>query len=487
MLNICYICNKFCSMNIIGRKNELAILNDLIKSKDSEFLAIYGRRRVGKTYLIREFFGSKICFECAGSLEKKYEWQLDNFWNVLKTSFPRLKKSEAPVNWVQAFELLKTAIKPMKSKEKKVIFLDEIGWMDTHKSGFLAALDNFYNQFCTKRKDIILVICGSAASYIINKIIKNKGGLHNRVTSHIKLLPFQIDEAKEYLKARKVKLSDTDIVKLYMCIGGIPYYLNGVKAGQSLGKILENLFFNEISYLGSEFENLYASLFKNHELHVSIISALGKSSAGLSRQGILDKLQISGGGTFSIALEELVQCGFIVKTNAYNKLKESAIYRLLDEYSFFYFKFLANRKERVNGNELVNSQAFTVWCGYSFENFVFRHIHKVAHLLGISGISYQFYSWMKAGNSKNKGAQIDMIIDRTDHCINIVEVKFYQGPFPISKNYAIILENKLSAFVEDTKTKKTIFITMISNAGITQNSHYLSTVTNQFTLSELIN
>lgn len=471
-------------MKIAGRKDEVKILLDVVKKDNSAFLAVYGRRRIGKTYLIREVYKEKIIFECSGLHQKDFSQQLENFWLTLIEANPKEKPS-LPQTWLQAFSLLKLYVKSLENIEKKVIFLDEIAWFDTAKSGFLAALDNFWNQFCSKRDDIILVICGSAASWIINKIINDRGGLHNRITRRIQLMPFTLKETKEFLEMNKVQLVNKDIVRLYMSVGGIPFYLKDIQSGQSVAQILDSMFFNSQATLMNEFSNLYASLFKNSEIHVSIIEALAKKNKGLTRQEIIEATGIKSGGGLTNSLQELIQCGFVKIILPINKTKEDSLHRLVDEYSIFYFKFLQNNKINSSWLQFSNKPAYKIWTGYAFENLCFKHIYQIKKGLGINGIISNEYSWIHKGTKEEKGTQIDFIIDRDDNCINVLELKFHDGIFEINKNYAEQLREKVSIFREKNRVKKNIFTTIITSNGVKKNEYFLSVVTNEIEIDAL--
>ena len=471
-------------MQIAGRKDEIKVLQSLVTRPDSSFIALYGRRRIGKTYLVRQVYQDSIVFECSGLHQKDFSQQLENFWLTLIEVSPKEKPS-FPKTWLQAFAELKMYLKGLPTQQKKVIFLDEIAWFETPKSGFLAALENFWNQFCSKRNDIILVICGSAASWIIDKIINNRGGLHNRITCHIQLMPFTLRETKEFLELSNTRLTLKDIATLYMAVGGVPYYLKDIKNGQSVPQIIDNLLFAPQASLKNEFNNLYASLFKNSDLHVLIIKALANKNKGLTRSELLTETGISSGGGFSVILQELVACGFLKIIFPINKTKEDLLYRLVDEYSIFYFKFLVNNKVNSSWLQMTNKPSYKIWTGYAFENLCFKHVFQIKKALGIHGIISNEYSWIESGNKAQKGTQIDLIIDRDDNCINILEIKFYDSVFEMSKNYTQQLIEKVSIFKKKTKLKKNIFLTLLTANGAKKNEYFLSTITNELNLEDL--
>jgi len=475
---------KLNAMNIAGRIEEINIMQGLLQKEAASFLAMYGRRRIGKTFLIREVYKNQLIFECSGLHQKNMHQQLENFWLALVEKTVG-EKPALPKTWLQAFSLLKQHINQLGNEQKKVVFLDEIAWFETPKSGFLAALDNFWNQYCSKRNDIILVICGSAASWIIDKVINNKGGLHNRVTHHIQLMPFTLLETKQFLAMQNVQLTLKDVTTLYMSIGGVPYYLKDVQAGQSVAQILDNLFFKPQANLKNEFGNLYASLFKNSELHVAVITALASKNKGLTRKQILAATGISSGGGFSVLLNELVACGFVKIIYPILKNKEDALYRLMDEYSIFYFKFLINNKPNNSWLQMANTQVYKIWLGYAFENCCIKHIGKIKAALGISGIISNDYSWINKGDASEKGTQIDFVIDRNDNCINILEMKYYDTLFEVTKKYAEQLNQRTSIFKQATKLKKNVFITLLTANGVKKNEYYLSAITNELVLEDL--
>lgn len=464
-------------MKIAGRSQEISLLKSLLQKDNAEFVAVYGRRRIGKTYLIRQVYNANIVFECSGLHQKEFSQQLENFWLTL-TEVDK-KPKPMPKTWLQAFAQLKAYLNEL-GKGKKVIFLDEISWFETPRSGFLAALDNFWNQYCTKRNDIILVICGSAASWIIQKVINDRGGLHNRITKRIQLMPFTLAETKDFLSMQHVHLTLKDITQLYMCVGGIPFYLKDVKAGQSVPQLLDELFFMPQALLRGEFTNLYASLFKNSQGHETIVKALATKNKGLTRNEIVEITGIKSGGGLSLLLDELIQCGFVKQLFPIAKSKGDSLFRLVDEYTLFYFKFLQNNKTNNSWLYLSSKQTYKIWSGFAFENLCFKHIFQIKKALGINGIVSNEYSW----TLKDK-AQIDLLIDRDDNCINLLELKYYDGLYEITKSYATQIREKVAIFKENTRTKKNVFVTLLTVFGAKKNEHYLSSITNEVIIDDL--
>ena len=472
-------------MKIAGRKKEIALLESLLEKRDSSFLAVYGRRRIGKTYLIREVYETDIIFECSGVLEENMTFQLESFWTQLNERQPEKLPIPPPKTWLQAFFQLKMYLNTLDTDKKKVIFLDEIPWFETPRSGFLSALDNFWNMYCTKRRDIVLVICGSAASWIIDRVINSRGGLHNRLTHRILLKPFTLGETKDFFELNHIQLELKDIAEIYMCVGGIPFYLKDIEAGQSVPQILDQLFLGEQAKLKDEFQNLYAALFKNNAFHEKVVTALASKSKGLTRNEIIQTSGIQSGGDLTIVLEELVQCGFVRQIFPILKTKEDALYRLIDEYSLFYFKFLTDGKIQSSWTKVAESPVYTIWSGYAFENLCFKHTEQIKKAMGINGIITNEYSYVLKGTAEQEGTQIDLIIDRADNCMNLLEVKFYNDEFEVTSSYAQQLRRKKSIFKSKTRTKKNVFITILTVYGAKKNSHYLGIVTNQLLIDDL--
>ncbi|MFN0036210.1 MAG: AAA family ATPase [Saprospiraceae bacterium] len=471
-------------MKIAGRQEEITILQNLLEKEYSEFVAVYGRRRIGKTYLVRQVYSEHIVFECNGLHQKDFAQQLENFWLTLIEAAPK-EKPPMPNTWLQAFAQLKTYLNSLNGGQKKVVFLDEIPWFETPRAGFLAALDNFWNQFCSKRDDIILVICGSAASWIIQKVINDRGGLHNRITARIQLAPFSLRETKAFLEMNAVHLTLKDIAQLYLCVGGVPFYLKDVKPGRSVPQILDDLFFAEQGTLKNEFPNLYASLFKNNKLHEEVVEALSAKNKGLTRSEIIAATDQKSGGGLSEALQELIECGFVKQIFPFNKANQDCLYRLVDEFTLFYFKFLQGSKTKSSWLQMSAKPSYKIWSGYAFENLCFKHVLAIKKALGISGIISNDYSWTLKGSKATDGAQIDFIIDRDDNCINVLEFKFHETEFEVTKQYAEQLREKIQIFKTHTCTRKNVFLTMLTVFGVRRNEHYLSLVTNQLLIDDL--
>jgi uncharacterized protein len=470
-------------MDLIGRESEKLIIQGLIESERSEFLAIYGRRRIGKTFLIDQVCGEKIVFSMSGLHHANLSEQLQNFTLAFQN---KTKKFIAkPANWLEAFNLLIQHIESL-PKGKKVVFIDELPWLSTPRTNFLGSIEHFWNSWASKRKDILLVVCGSAASWMINNIVKNKGGLHNRLTQKIRLLPFKLKDTELLLKKNGVQFTKYQIAQLYMIMGGVPYYLMAVKKGMSIDQIINDLCFSIDGLLRNEFDNVYHSLFDNPDTHLTIIRALASKNRGLIRSEILEETKLPNAGSTTRLLEELEESGFIIKyTPILNKNKDS-LYRIVDFYTLFYLQFIENQKTNSNTYLSISRLSnWAIWQGLAFENVCFQHIDAIKNKLGIGGVNTQQASWVKKGTSQEKGTQIDLLIDRDDNIISVCEMKFSSDSFTIKKDYAETLRNKISIFKETTKTKKSVFLTLITTFGVQKNDYAFELVQNDVVLEDL--
>jgi AAA+ ATPase superfamily predicted ATPase len=467
---------------IAGRLNEQQLLRQLLQENTSEFLAMYGRRRVGKTFLIRNVYQKEIAFQMTGIAGASSEQQLSNFFSALQFAHPNNPYETMPTDWFKAFEMLRSFLQKSTAR-KKVVFFDELPWIDTPHSNFLSALEHFWNAWASARTDIILVVCGSAASWMLSNLINNKGGLHNRVTRRIRLLPFTLGETEAYFKIKNIALDRYQIIQLYMAMGGIPFYLNEIMPGKSAFQEIDRLCFTEGGLLVNEYQNLYRSLFNSAERHMTIVEALSQKNKGMVRAEVIQTSGLSNGGNTTKALMELEESGFITRTHPFEKKVKEAMYRLTDQYSLFYLKFMKDKRAFGEGSWLsrIDSPAWRAWSGYAFENICFLHIGNLKKALGISGVYTEISSWSNAA----KGVQIDLLIDRRDQVICLCEIKFSKDPYGITKAYRAELEKKLSAFRTVTATRKSVFLTMITPFGLENNANSIGFVQNSITMEQL--
>jgi hypothetical protein len=392
--------------------------------------------------------------------------QLETFSKELVKRTKRTELETAK-SWFQAFTMLESYLDKFKSGSKKVIFIDEFPWIATPKSKFLMAFENFWNTYCTKRNDLIVVICGSAASYMVQKIIKNKGGLHNRITRKIRLLPFNLYETEAFLLKKGIKFTRYDVTQIYMTLGGVPHYLENLSKGLSASQNIDKLCFSKDGVLNDEFNQLFASLFDDSERHMKLIKTLAKSNKGLTRNELINQCKMSSSGDFSSKLEELIESGFVTDYPYYQNKKQLTLYRLSDEYSRFYLKFIDNNKKSGDGTwqKLYTTQSYLSWSGFAFETICLKHIQQIKKALRIDAIYTTSSSWF------NENAQVDMLIDRSDNVMQLCEMKFYNAVFTIDKSYYLNLKNKIAALKQDTKTRKNIFVTIITTYGIKENEY----------------
>ena len=458
-------------MSIIGRENEQQLFEDCLDSDQAEFVVVYGRRRVGKTYLVKEFFNTEFSFFATGVEEANMKEQLEFFNDSLIEYGSTTKR--APESWREAFRRLRDVLsqtdvyrEPL--SHKRIVFLDELPWMDTPRSGFKAALEHFWNSWGSSQKDLLLIVCGSATSWIIRNVLGDHGGLYNRITRQIHLYPFSLYECETFLTSKGINMSRRDIAECYMVFGGIPYYLNLLNRRYSLAQNIDTLLFQSGGQLYYEYERLFKSLFRNPKKHMAIIEALTNRRSGRTRAELIADTKIADGGLFSKALEELEQCGFVRAYKNYTKNANGEYYQLIDPFVLFYLNFLV-KKEYSSWTKYYGTPGYYAWRGNSYEILCLNHLPQIKAALGISGVDSTEYSWRSSGNTR--GAQIDLLIDRMDNVINVCEMKFSSEPFLIDADCEENLTHKLETFRRETKNTKTLHLTLISASGLERNNH----------------
>ncbi len=451
---------------IIGRVAEQTAMQKALQRTKASFMAMYGRRRIGKTFLIKNVYEQDLIFYHTAKSNSGIQIQLSN-WSDSINNYNTTKKAQPiPNSWSDAFKQLKQLITQSK-KKKKVVFIDEIPWLDTTNSDFLPSLEHFWNSWCAHQKEVLLVVCGSASSWIINKLINNHGGLHNRITHSIQLEPFTLKESEDYFRHLKANYARAEVIEAYMCVGGIPFYLDLFDIKKSVTQNINDLFFGTTAPLKKEFNNLYASLFKKPEKYLDIITALATKKRGLSREELITAANLSNGGSTTKMLQELEEARFIRTYKSIDKKSKSQLYQLIDLYSLFYLAFI-DKKNKLNTKywiQIQNHSTHKAWSGYAFEMLGLHHIDQIKNTLGIDGILTNTGGWI------GKGAQIDLVIDRIDKSINLIEVKYHTGKFSITKPVAQQLQNKMDVFREETQTKKSVTLCMLTANGLTQNSY----------------
>ena len=456
---------------IIGRSNEIATLRNAMGDDQSHFIAVYGRRRIGKTYMIREAYGYRFTFQHAGIYKGTRTEQLYGFKASLKEAGMEVAADFG--NWLEAFEALKDLIR-QSSEKKKVIFIDELSWMDTAKSDLIRALENFWNGWASARTDIVLIVCTSATSWMISRIIHNKGGLYNRLTERIRLGEFCLAECEDYVKSRSIALNRAQIMEYYMIFGGVPYYWSFIKPGQSIAQNVDRVLFAEDAPLADEFEYLYAAIFRNPKKYIEIIKTLGTRKAGMTREEIIYNSDLKNSGDLTDKLEELINCGFIRKYYSLGKEKKDALYQLIDNYTLFYYQFIAGCSPDTHfwANK-INTPKTNTWKGLAFERVCLKHIEQIKAGLGITGVLTEVHSWRCEQDSKKGtyGSQIDLLISRRDQVINLCEIKYSESEYILSSAEDSRIRRRVNDLRVGTGTKCAIFPTLITPYGLVQNSY----------------
>jgi AAA+ ATPase superfamily predicted ATPase len=455
--------------NIVGRRDEQRTIGDCYDDDRPHFLVIYGRRRVGKTYLVREFFDDRFFFSYTGIANVGKEKQLQGFNQALMRYAGR--PVEAATDWFAAFRELFRLIEESPSEGKKVVFLDELPWMDSHKSGFLPAFECFWNAWASARPDVLLIVCGSAASWITRHIFRNRGGLYNRVTRQIWLRPFTLKECEEYLAFRNVSMSRFQVLESYMIFGGVPYYLSMFRGDKSLAQNVDDLCFGRNAALAGEYQALFSTLFGRPEGYIAAVEALAKKARGLTRTEVADALGRTSGGSLAKTLEELERCDFIRKYHSFGKRNRDALFQLSDPFVLFYHRYLQDNKKSDPQfwTHASNTGERNAWSGYAFEQTCLHHLGQIRHALGISGILTYTSSWRSTAAEPN--VQIDLVIERADGIVDLCEMKFSHSAYAVTREYDERLRRRRWAFQGETHTTKTLHTALITTFGVAPHSY----------------
>lgn len=457
---------------LIGRDKEKQLLQNALSEEYSQFIAVYGRRRVGKTFLVREAYGYKFDFQFTGAAKLTARKQLMRLRRALKEHGQ--KDTPELTNWGDAFSELKRFITNL-PEGKKVVFFDELPWMDAPRSGFLPELESFWNDWASARKDIVFVVCGSSTSWMVKKIIKNKGGLHNRLNHRISLKPFPLGLCEKLAESRGLVLNRKQILEAYMIFGGVPYYWSLLQKGASITQEIDRLIFSSDGELHDEFEMLYASLFKKPEPYIKVIEMLAKKKMGMTRLDLLEVGGFDDNGAFTDILNDLEWCGFIRSYTMIGYRTKSKIFQLIDHYTLFYYEFINGSRQGSNyWKSMHGTPKYDTWCGLAFERACLWHTDQIKKKLGISGILTNEYAWRCLPDEKENrgGTQIDLLIERSDGIIDVCEMKYSKEPYSISSDYADELARKRSVFQRVTGTKSAVHSVMITTDGLVQNEHW---------------
>lgn len=468
---------------IIGRKEEIKQLTAYSRSGRAEFVAVYGRRRIGKTYLVHNLFKDHFAFEMSGSIDAPAEAQLANFGFALREYGDQ--KQPIPQNWTEAFEALKQLLKAKLAGKRLIVFIDELPCLDTRKSGFQQAFEHFWNGWASQQSEIMLIVCGSATSWMITNLIDSHGGLHNRITHEMYLAPFCLGETEEMLQANGFTWSRLSILQIYSVMGGVPYYLSLLDKTQGVEANVDRLFFSEHAELKREYGRLYASLFNNSEIYMKVIETLASCKQGLTRKEIAERLKIPSGGTLTKVIRELMNCDFVRGYNTRErKIKQKdQIYQLMDLYTLFYMQFCHPAStDTAYWTHQMGKPRQNTWYGLAFERICMLHIPQIKHQLGIDQIYTEYYSWRS--KQSVPAAQIDLLIERADNLVNLCEIKYSQMPYTITKAEDMRIRNRIADFVAETGIRHGILTTLITTFGLRQ-SPYSSVAQVELTMDDL--
>lgn len=483
-------------MNIVGRQREQLLLTHILQSSSAEFCTVVGRRRIGKTYLIRHFFATKkvIFFNSTGMKDGALKIQIEHFAEQIGTSFLNGITPKTNNTWESAFKILTDAIQNVRKNQKIILFLDEFPWMATRNSRLLQTLDYYWNQHWSKDNRIKLMVCGSSASWIIDNIIANKGGLHNRTTQTIHLEPFTLNESKQYLSNLGFKLTNKQVTQVYVVTGGVAYYLSKFNSNLSIDQNIDNIAFSKNSFLLREFENLFASLFNDHELYISIIRAISSSHTGIGQQALFSRLNMPKGYGLLSKLKSLEDCNFITSFIPLFNKEKGIYYKVSDEYTLFYFNWIEPIKNMLNNKHLGKNYwekrkatpQWRSWSGYAFESICHKHSAQISDALGISATSVpSSWRYIPSKGAAEEGAQIDLLFDRDDDAITLCEIKYTDTPLAIDKSYASNLLRKMEVFRNRTKTTKQLFMAIISASGLKKTMYSEEIVNALVTIDDL--
>jgi hypothetical protein len=474
---------------LVGRHAERAVLDEALTSTgEGELIAVYGRRRVGKTFLIREFFGPRLCFELVGIHAARRATQLEAFSVALSRAWGRALPA-TPSDWHEAFRLLKRFLveRQRRRRDKVVVLLDEVPWLASRRSGFLEAFGHFWNTFGSRQRWLVVVLCGSAASWMIEHVVHEFGGLHNRVTRRLRVEPFTLPDVEALLESRGVVLTRPQILELTMAIGGVPHYLAQVHRGESTAQAIERLYFSRDGVLRTEFSNLFASRFERSDRHEAVARALATRRRGLTRTELLASARLKTGGAASSVLEELEEAGFLQQMPSFGRQKRDGRFWLSDEYVLFYLSWVASHRGDASGTwqRRQGTPAWRAWSGLAFEALCLKHVRSIKRALGIEGVETTETSWAHRGSPHDSGARLDLVIDRADQCMNLCEMKFSQGLFAVDKARATELRRKREVFQAATRTRKALFLTLVTTHGLRPTAYSRELIARTVTLDAL--
>lgn len=481
----------FCKVNIniymekiIGRDVEIGRLNAIAESSHAEFLALFGRRRVGKTFLINQVFNDRFAFKMTGVIEGSLKDQFTAFSDAMEEYGYGLP--QMPQDWMSAFVMLKNALKTVvKNGERCIIFIDELPALDAENSNVAGAIGYFWNSWASLQDNVLLIICGSATSWMITHVIDSKGGLHDRLTEEMPIHPFTLREVEEYFGTRQFAWNRQMTLQSYMVFGGIPYYLSLLDKNESLTQNIDRLFFSKETKMRREFRRLFNTLYKNPERYIEIVKALSKSRKGMTREQLATELKCDNNGHLGNKLDDLVQCDLVRKNIVREKEIKSkdAIYQLCDFFSLFYLTFVDRAEvETEYWAHHINTPEVNTWMGLAYERICMAHIMQIKRALRIDGISTLNYSWRS--KTSKPAAQIDIIIERADRIVNVCEVKYSLDKYELNKEEYEKINQRRTAFIQETGLRHASWLTMITTEGLAKGL-YSEMIQSQVTLDDL--
>ena len=469
---------------LVGRKAETKQLESIMSSKEAEFVVVYGRRRVGKTFLVNTFFRDDYAFKLTGLAKNSKREQLANFTSALNR-YGNGEKYTKPRTWFEAFDKLRELLEGLSISGKRIVFIDELPWMDSRGSNLISAIEHFWNDWAVTQNDLVLIVCGSATSWMTKNILKNRGGLHNRVTQKIYVRPFTLAECKEYVSSRGILMDDKEIAECYMIMGGIPFYLKNLRRGVSLAQNVDEMFFMERGRLDDEFNALYASLFDKSDNYIKVVEALSTKNKGLTREEILAATKFENNGHFTTILQNLIDCDFIRCYRGFGNKAKMGIYQLTDPFTLFYYKFIKkySNTDKAFWQYQIGTHLHDTWAGLAFEQLCLNHHRQIEQALGISGITTSICSWATSPTEEAK-AQIDLIIKRAEKVINVCEMKFYEGDYTMKKKDYEDMERRVRVFRSVNNIRHAIHPVLVTTYGLKQNQ-YSGIFQNVVTLKDL--
>jgi hypothetical protein len=455
---------------IIGRERAIAQLQSALKSDHAELVAVYGRRRIGKTYLVKEFFAGKFDFYATGIFAGKKQDELDAFCDMLKQS-DALPKTKIKT-WLEAFTALRDYLKRLR-KKRVVVFLDELPWFDVPSGQFLKAFEWFWNSWGSTQDNLKMIVCGSATTWMTDKFINSKGGLYNRTTERIYLAPFNLAESEALLRYNGVEWNRSMVLDAYMIFGGVPLYLSMLKGDLSLDANVDEMFFREGAPLRDEYSFLFRSLFKDSDYYMRIVDAISRKNIGISRAEIVAGAKVANNGALTKALKNLINCDFIRKYSGFGKKERDSLYQLTDLAILFYKRFVEkyNGKDERHWTNTIDNPARRAWTGIAFEQVCLLHVSQIKQALGITGVQTEVSSWRYVGDEYTAGTQIDMLIARRDKTVNLCEMKYSNYEYEITTKYGKELRARRETFRSVTRTRHAIHITMITPWGLKRNAN----------------